>query len=347
MTKKISSLEKQYQKLLHDVQTKYLFIEKLRGIPGTIFFDLFSIFRSLSKPEEKQEAAQRLYEAYFSKPVAPQRWRAFRVQLNDELYRRAEGRHTTKIDELSKSALTGIFLAIHAINEIDVSALPIQDIYIPEWQGKIKIRAMLPKDRESLEKEFHESGRLPENFTAKVLVKSLVGKDGQRIFSDQDAPLLGKKSGVVLGRLFKLAISINEMVDKQETLQKEFLNKMQRELNEEVTGDLLHMTKKNFVEQLKTEMFDDNKEDDNSLNSFERIDFLPAEVETILDVFMRSSILSDSEHLIFQKRFIEDLTFAEVARELSIKENTAIKKFHRARQKLRENKDFKKFKPTL
>lgn len=328
------------------IRSKIDFFQKLRGIPGSIFYDLFTLFRSLSTGEEKQEASERLYNAYFKNPIAKQRWGAFENQLKIELRARARERHTTTDEELHQSAIAGIFLAVHALDEVD---LPFKIVAIPEWGGEVAIRAMTATDRKTLE-AYTKKKALPENYTAKVLVRSIVDGDGNRIFSDDDADLLGQKSARVLYRLFEVARRLGAEADGP-AIQEAYLQRLRRELNEAITTDLLRgVSKKDFTHRRKeiSLVINDDGEEDRI------IDLLPVErgqvealdLEIILSAFLRMSIVSADDLSILRWHAVDDLTFAEIAQKLSIRETTARQRYHRARSRIRNYKGFKKINPA-
>ena len=48
--------------------------EAITGKPGALYGDLFTVFSSHRSENKKLEAAQRLVQSHFKRPIAPQRW---------------------------------------------------------------------------------------------------------------------------------------------------------------------------------------------------------------------------------------------------------------------------------
>ncbi len=88
-------------------------------------------------------------------------------------------------------------------------------VAVPEWGGEVWVRVMDGTDRDSLETSCQSKEDEPAaNFRAKVLVRSLCASDNTRLFEDDDAEALGKKSIVALERVFEVATRINALSAK-------------------------------------------------------------------------------------------------------------------------------------
>lgn len=73
-----------------------------------------------------------------------------------------------------------------------------KEMYVRETTAKerdIYERSMLDKEGKV---------KLPDNYKAKLLVKVIISKDGERIFKDTDVNILGNLSSKEMDRLFKL-----------------------------------------------------------------------------------------------------------------------------------------------
>lgn len=77
----------------------------------------------------------------------------------------------------------------------------------PEWGGDVIIQEIGAIDRDRLWPCLldAEGKNDPVNVSGKVLVRCIVGEDGARLFTDDDAEALGKRSPAVINRLFKVA----------------------------------------------------------------------------------------------------------------------------------------------
>lgn len=88
--------------------------------------------------------------------------------------------------------------------------LLVGDVEVPEWGGVVRVRGLTGAERDAFESEIVElRGRKAklntQNFRAKLVARSVVDEDGQRLFSDRDAQLLGQKSASALQRVFEVA----------------------------------------------------------------------------------------------------------------------------------------------
>lgn len=88
--------------------------------------------------------------------------------------------------------------------------LLVEDVEVPEWGGVVRVRGLTGAERDAFESEIVElrgkKAKLnTQNFRAKLVRRSVVDEDGQRLFSDHDAQLLGQKSASALQRVFDVA----------------------------------------------------------------------------------------------------------------------------------------------
>jgi hypothetical protein len=91
---------------------------------------------------------------------------------------------------------------ILAANDIKV-----EKIAIPEWGGDYYVRIISGTDRDSFEEGYADQKM--KAFRARFLVLALCDESGERIFKDEDVAELGKKSSVVLNRVFEEAWKVN------------------------------------------------------------------------------------------------------------------------------------------
>jgi hypothetical protein len=85
--------------------------------------------------------------------------------------------------------------------------IKIEKISIPEWGGDYFVRIISGTDRDSFEESYAEQKM--KAFRVRFLVLCLCDEGGSRIFKDEDAAELGKKSSVVINRVFEAAWKIN------------------------------------------------------------------------------------------------------------------------------------------
>ena len=87
-------------------------------------------------------------------------------------------------------------------------------VEVPEWGGSVKVRMMTGTERDAFETSIFEvKGKDTErNFVdlrAKLVARTLIDENGERLFTDKDIALLGKKSAKALDRVFQVAQQLN------------------------------------------------------------------------------------------------------------------------------------------
>jgi len=85
-----------------------------------------------------------------------------------------------------------------------------ETIDVPEWGGKVRVRALTGAERDQYEQSIttNRGGTVTMNLAnarAKLVALTVIDDDGQRLFSDTDAAELGNKSAVALNRVFESA----------------------------------------------------------------------------------------------------------------------------------------------
>ncbi|KPV54678.1 hypothetical protein SE17_02305 [Kouleothrix aurantiaca] len=88
--------------------------------------------------------------------------------------------------------------------------LPRERVAVPEWGGEVYVRALNGSERDSLEAwmlEMNGKGAqdLYANFTARLAAMTMVGEDGENLFTLADIQVLGKKSANALRRVMDVA----------------------------------------------------------------------------------------------------------------------------------------------
>lgn len=77
---------------------------------------------------------------------------------------------------------------------------------VPEWGGDVRVAALTGTERDRFETSFGDGKtKNLDNVRAKLVAKSIVDEDGQRIFSDADVVKLGLKNAAALDRVFDVA----------------------------------------------------------------------------------------------------------------------------------------------
>jgi hypothetical protein len=94
----------------------------------------------------------------------------------------------------------------------DIKTVPVD---VPEWGGTVLIKGMTGTARDEFEATNRRNGEQNlTNIRARFLVRCIVNETGTRIFADQDAAALGKKSSAAIDRLWDIAADMNGTSDK-------------------------------------------------------------------------------------------------------------------------------------
>jgi hypothetical protein len=97
-----------------------------------------------------------------------------------------------------------------------------EDVEVPEWGGTVRVRMMSGAERDAFESsfataemfaEFRVKGpaALQQNMRGRLVSFTAVGEDGERLFTDEDAVALGKKSVAALDRVVAVAMRLNAL----------------------------------------------------------------------------------------------------------------------------------------
>lgn len=87
-------------------------------------------------------------------------------------------------------------------------------VEVPEWGGEVIVRGLCSKDRDNFEAELAATQDLT-NLRARLVVKALIDEEGNRLFSDKDAEVLGEKNSLVVIRLFDIVREMSGMTDEE------------------------------------------------------------------------------------------------------------------------------------
>jgi len=92
-------------------------------------------------------------------------------------------------------------------------------IPVPEWGGDVLIRALTGAERDAYEASMHQQRgkemiRNLANVRAKLVAKCAIDEDGNRLFTDQDANALGRKSAAALDRVFEACAELSRLTDE-------------------------------------------------------------------------------------------------------------------------------------
>jgi len=82
-------------------------------------------------------------------------------------------------------------------------------VEVPEWGGEVYIKTLCGTERDLFEEAYAENKM--KQFRSRFLVLTLSDEKGERLFDDNDIEELGKKSSVVINRLFEVAWKHNAL----------------------------------------------------------------------------------------------------------------------------------------
>lgn len=97
--------------------------------------------------------------------------------------------------------------AIHKADD-----LPNKVVYVDEWGGEVKLKALSAKDRILFEKVNVNKSELET--MVNLIIFSCVDEDNNKIFKDEDYDFLANKSANVLVFLFEQAIELSTLSKK-------------------------------------------------------------------------------------------------------------------------------------
>jgi hypothetical protein len=82
-----------------------------------------------------------------------------------------------------------------------------EPIPVPEWGGDVYVRTLSGAERDAFEDSYAENKM--KAFRCRFLVLALCDESGERLFADSDVAELGKKSSIVINRLFEASWKAN------------------------------------------------------------------------------------------------------------------------------------------
>lgn len=97
--------------------------------------------------------------------------------------------------------------------------LPIEEVYVPEWGGTVRVRTLTGRERDHFEASIAvpEGRRMKYNLSnvrARLVALSIVDENGKLLFSEADVKVLSEKSGKALDRIYSVACRLNGMSDR-------------------------------------------------------------------------------------------------------------------------------------
>lgn len=105
---------------------------------------------------------------------------------------------------------------------LEASDLKTETVTVPEWGGDVIVRSITALDRYALiDFAMGADGTIVrDKFVIGLLAASLVGEDGNRLFTNDEIQLLAGKSFTAIDRLIEVANRINGFGVEQEAIAK-------------------------------------------------------------------------------------------------------------------------------
>lgn len=104
--------------------------------------------------------------------------------------------------------MSGAYLSRDAILAVD--DVQFEDVDVPEWGGKVRVKSLTGKERDALESSMivgkgKNANVNLSNLRAKLVAQAVVDENGMRVFGDDDIAALGAKSAAALTRVYEVA----------------------------------------------------------------------------------------------------------------------------------------------
>ena len=91
----------------------------------------------------------------------------------------------------------------------DANIVPVE---VPEWGGVVYVKELTAEERSRYDILLFKDGKVDtDNYYARLCVFCVTDEHGNRIFSDDDAVPLGRKSSGAVGRVFDVARKLNRI----------------------------------------------------------------------------------------------------------------------------------------
>ena len=92
---------------------------------------------------------------------------------------------------------------------LNVSDTPLVPVEVPEWNGRVNVPVLSLAELDDLAKIQHAGGNSNALMAARIIRDSA----GQRIFTDDDAPALARKSGKAILRILQRFNEVNNLAE--------------------------------------------------------------------------------------------------------------------------------------
>ena len=93
-------------------------------------------------------------------------------------------------------------------------------VEVPEWGGAVTVTELTSRERDAWEQsvmemdlETEEVTSKADNARAKLILRTVIDEEGNRMFRDTDLDMLGNLSGSVMQRLFNVASKLSGLTE--------------------------------------------------------------------------------------------------------------------------------------
>lgn len=88
-----------------------------------------------------------------------------------------------------------------------------EDVDVPEWGGRVRVRMMTGAERDALGAALVTPNKTLDmtQYRIRLLAACLVDEQGAPIFAADELHMLGRKSGVALDRVYRVAERLNDV----------------------------------------------------------------------------------------------------------------------------------------
>ncbi len=99
-----------------------------------------------------------------------------------------------------------------------IEDIKFKDLKVPEWGGTVRVRGLSGTERDAFEASnqvIRGKTAVPNmvNVRARLCARTIVGPDGEPLFSETDVAALGRKSGAALNRVFDAARKLSGLTE--------------------------------------------------------------------------------------------------------------------------------------
>lgn len=98
-------------------------------------------------------------------------------------------------------------MALDSKSIIAANDARLEKVHVPEWKGDVYLRVISGTDRDRFEEAYADQKM--KAFRIRFLLLTICDEEGSRIFGDDQGDALGRKSSVVINRLFEAAWKLN------------------------------------------------------------------------------------------------------------------------------------------